>query len=65
MEQIISVENKHDKALEHFNGIKPAVLTYIGLVKDLGNLQILQDSENLILGMFMVLGMWLIPLYQE
>ena len=32
-EQILPVENKHDKALEHFKGRKAAALAYIGLVK--------------------------------
>ena len=46
------MENKHDKALEHFKGRKTAALAYIGLVKELGNLEILYDRENLILGRF-------------
>ena len=41
MEQILPMENKHDKALKHFKGRKTAALAYIGLVKELGNFAIL------------------------
>jgi len=37
---ILPVENQHNKALKHFKGRKTAALAYIGLVKELGNLQL-------------------------
>ena len=44
--------NLGEKLIEDFKDRKPTALAYIGFVKELGNLQLLEDRENLILGLF-------------